>query len=470
MNLRRQLAAILLLPISVSAPGCSKDAPLPNVILIVIDTARADHFSSYGYASRTTPHIDAFAADAVRFEKAYSTSTWTLPAHASLFTGLLPVTHGATQEHLFLDDRCTTLAEILSAHGYATGGFSGNPWVARRTNLARGFDVMEEMWGRPEAAEQDIQPHSTNRLIFDWLRKRDVRRPFFLFVNYIEPHFPYVAPTRYERALVPADATASERRAAGMSWVDWYQQTTTPPARIVRLRAALYDAELAFADAIVGELLDELKNMGLYENSAIVVTSDHGENLGDHGHLDHVFSLYNTTVHVPLFVRLPGAKNGGAVRGEPVQLTDLFATLTDIAGIVPSEPRVVGRNLFDRTLRKDRPILAEYYYPKQALGAFPEHQQSTPVLDRFRRRLRSVQVGTYKLIWGSDERLELYNLRRDPNEDHNVIGSARSVTTALRAQLESMVHRFKAGTPGPLPSRSLDAAAQERLRALGYLR
>jgi len=467
--MRRSLLLITF-AVGLALSACQKPPPPPNLVLIVIDTARADHFSCYGYPRLTTPRLDRFAHDAIRFEDASSVSSWTLPAHASLFTGLFPVTHRATQEHLVLDKRFTTLAELLHARGFATAGFSGNPWVSKRTNLARGFEVMREMYGPPGAKEIETHPHATNAAIFEWLRQRDPQRPFFLFVNYIEPHFPYEAPAAYEESFVAPATSTEERQAAAVSMVDWYLHPQPLPPRVAALRRALYDAELAYADAIVAELLAGLRNMELYDNSLIVVTSDHGENLGEHGHLNHVFSLYESTLRVPLIVRRPGGRDSGTVRPEPVQLPDVFMTLTAAAGITPRDARLAGRDLFGAVAAVERPLLAEYYYPAQALSVFSPEQRSSSGLDRFRRRLRSIRVGSRKLIWGSDGRHELYDLATDPLETKNLFGAADSGADRLQAQLAELLQRYQSPEPEAATPPPADAATQERLRALGYAR
>src|SRR5262249_26809245 len=147
------------------------------------------------------------------------------------------------------------------------------------THLNQGFEVMEEMWGRPEAREDGAIPHATNRRAFDWLARQSRQRPFFLFMNYIEPHFPYNAPAAYQAQFVPADASRAERDQAAVSWIDWYLHPQPLSPRIAAVRAGLYDAEVAYADAIVGELVDQLRRTGVYDQSLIVITSDHGENL-----------------------------------------------------------------------------------------------------------------------------------------------------------------------------------------------
>lgn len=470
MSRGRYTCGAVLLLLAVMG-GCDKATGPTNIVLMVVDTARADHFTSYGYTQPTSPRLDAFGREAIRFTQAYSVSSWTLPSHASMFTGLYPVTHHATQEHLWLDDGFETLAEVLHGHGYATAAFSGNPWVSRATHLAQGFDVMEEMWGRPEAREDGAVPHATNRKVFEWLDRRVPGRPFFLFINYIEPHFPYAAPPKFERPFLPADVSPEDRRRAQISWVDWYLQPapTLPPA-IAAIRSGLYDAELAYADSIAGELLDELRRRGLYDGSLIVITSDHGENLTDHGHLDHVFSLYNSTLHVPLFLRLPHSAQAGTTRDDPVQLVDVFSTLLAAVGIRPGSKDVAGHDMLTGPVPAQRAVLAEYDYPQQALAVFPHQLQSHPALDRFRRRLRSIQVNGWKFIWGSNGRNELYDLAVDPLEQQNVIDHSPDRAQALAVQLQEMIKRYERGPAAPMPVPSLDTATQERLRSLGYLR
>ncbi len=470
MSLRSVLIAVSIVALT---GGCQTPPLRPNVVLVIVDTARADHWSCYGYPRQTTPQIDAFAAQAIRFTQAYSVSTWTLPAHASLFTGLYPSSHGATQEHLQLDDQFQTLAELLRSRGYSTAAFSGNPWVSRSTHLDRGFDVMEAMWGRPEAREDGSVPHATNRLIFEWLRRRAPQQPFFLFVNYIEPHFPYEAPPTYERRFLPPNVSSVERAQATIRWIDWYLHPQTFTPQVAAVRSALYDAELAYADTIVGELLAGLQQADVYDRSLIVIASDHGENLGDHGHLDHVFSLYNSTLHVPLLIRPPGPRASGSVRNDQVQLTDVFTTIAAATGGMAGTGADRGTDLLTTTTPADRSVLAEYDYPAQALDVFPADQRASPQLDRFRRRLRSIQVGPNKLIWGSDGTRELYTLATDPEEQRNVFETSRPLADTLLAALDERIGQLQRSHPlataATQPSPSMDEATRERLRALGYV-
>jgi arylsulfatase A-like enzyme len=462
-------ALILTALLGALVSSCKTTSRPPNVVLVVIDTARADHFSSYGYPRPTTPHLDAFAREAIRFERAYSVSCWTVPAHASMFTGLYPATHWAGQTNVWLDDRFTTIAELLRARGYATADFSGNPWVSPTTNLVQGFDVVETMTGRPDLAPTGAKPHPTNKLIADWLGRRPTDRPFFLFVNYLEPHAPYQPPKQFEARFLPGGLSDAERAAALVPWTDWYlgRAGLTPAAAAER--TALYDGEIAYADEIVSDLLEELRRAKVYDDSLIIIASDHGENLGEHGHLTHVFALYEPTARVPLLVRLPGAARGGSVRTDPVQLVDLFSTIASFAGIPIDDPEVVGRDLLGAPSPPDRPILTEFDFPLHTLERFTPEERTSAALAPIRRSLRALIVGRYKLIAGSDGKRELYDIASDPSESRNLREENPRQATSLEAQADELAARFAAPRPSP-HSAPLDPATEERLRELGYVR
>jgi arylsulfatase A-like enzyme len=451
------------------------DRPNPSIVLIVIDTARADHFESYGYDRPTSPHFREFVEDAVLFERAYSTSAWTVPAHASLFTGLYPATHRATQETQYLHDRWDTLAELLGEAGFETACFSNNPWVSTRGNLVQGFDVVRDLWRRPNwlsRRDEDTSglPHPTNEAVFEWLDGRDAARPFFLFINYIEPHWRYEAPERYQRAFLPAGTEVTEDSPALFPMPRWYLKPEKIDRKFLPIRTALYDAEIAFADVVLDDLLGGLEERGVLDGCATIVTSDHGENLGDHEQIGHAFTLYDSTIRVPLAIRWPVAEGAGTSRDDPVQLTDLFVTIAGLATVPVGDERVLGHDLRAGPVPPDRAVLAEYYYPKQVLEFFPPIADTEEAIAPFLRRIRSLQVGTDKFIWGSDGRHELFDVSADPNELANRISKDEDRARALEATLTELVARVAEEAPDPESVPELDEEAREKLRSLGYTR
>jgi arylsulfatase A-like enzyme len=452
-----------------AAIGCAPDAP-PNVILIVMDTTRADHMSVYGYEKDTTPYLRKFGEEAVRFDRAYATSTWTLSSHASLFTGLLPVTHQATQENLRLDDELHTLAELLADVGYETVSFSNNSWISSFTQLAQGFERVDAMWRRGAGESRKDGRHPTNRAVLEWLESRDTKRPYFLFVNYMEPHWPYVAPLAHRERFVPAGTKPEVVKRSGFPAIRWYLQRRPPAPEVLRARVALYDAEIAHLDETLGDLLDGLRSRGDLDASLVILTSDHGENLGEHGHQGHSFTLYDSTLRIPLLIRKPGGKPGGRVRRDPVQLTDVFATVAAAAGIRQLDARVTGVDLLAGFAPEGRAIVAEYYHPHTFLGRFPRTPSARRTLAPFERRIRSIRVGHDKLIWASDGRHELYQTFRDPGETDNLIGRDPQRARALEARLEEIVDGLAREIEQPQPPLSeMDADTLADLRALGYL-
>ncbi|MGH0028993.1 MAG: sulfatase [Myxococcota bacterium] len=436
-------------------------------MLVVLDTARGDRFSLYGHEAPTSPRLADFASDALVFERAYANSCWTVASHASLFTGLLPATHGATQEHVWLDGSLETLASLLGRAGYQTAAFSNNAWVSESTDLVRGFDRVVPLWKEAPAGGTDAATHPTNRAVADWLAQRDAKRPFLAFVNYIEPHWPYEPPDAHrDRFLDPATPHGLLRR-SNVSAIQWYLRRTKGGNRVLPTRSALYDAELSYTDAVLGDLLDRLAAGGWLEDALVVVTSDHGEHLGEHGHLGHSFSLYDPTLRIPLVIRPPGGA-GGKRRSDPVQLADVFATIAAATGVTPADARVVGRDLLAGPLPDDRPLVAEYYRPDVFSQRFPTRSRARTAIAPYQRRLRSLRVGDDKLIWASDGTRELYDTRRDPQELRDRAADEPERVAELSARLEALVGEL-VREPEPRETPPLDPEVEANLRALGYL-
>ena len=466
--MKRRLRAALVVCFGVLT-ACAEDVR-PNVVLVILDTTRADHLSAYGYPRETSPGFDAFAKRSILFDRAFATSSWTVPSHASLFTGLYPMTHGATQESQYLADDVETLAELLAADGYQTAAFSNNAWVGEKTNLTQGFDYVGEIWRKPSGRGQG-QAIRTNRAVVQWLDERDTMRPFFLFVNYIEPHWTYSAPRAWQNRFVAAHVPASDRKRANFGVVDWYLDPIRPPESLLSIRRDLYDAELAYVDSALGNLLEMLRDRGLEDSSLIVVASDHGENLGDNDHQGHSFVLNDVTLRIPLAIRPPGGEGAGSLRHDPVQLTDVFQTVAAATGVASDDARVVGADLLGTPLPDERPVLAEYYYPAQFLSYFPEEAREGPAMAPFRRRIRSLRIGPHKFVWGSDGRHELYDVEVDPGETRDLVASAPEVAERMQVALEALVEEYRSEAEPPAPPDGvLDPETEATLRELGYLR
>lgn len=439
--------------------GCSTQAPdpRPDILVVVLDTLRQDRVGAYGYERDTTPVLDALAAKGTRYSEAHSTGGWTTPAHASLFTGLYPAAHGATQEYWTLDDKHQTLAEVMGAAGYRTVGVSGNPMLATNKGFAQGFDHYEESWRAKNLKG------TRDEYTVEWLRaelgKRG-REPQLVFVNLIGIHSPYDS--------CGSDCGAFGARLGGgpvdNNWQEYYLGRFQPsPESLVRL-SDLYDAEVKHADALLGSILEAFDEATGERRQLVVVTSDHGENIGEHGHLDHVFSLYETTVRVPLVVYGTGVPV--EVDSSPVQLHDVFATLTRAAGVeAPSQ----GLPLSE--VPDTRPVVVEYYKPVQAsrmLEKRAENDEERARLARFQRRLHAYTAEHWKAITASDGHGELYNLAADPSEAADLALPEAERLERMRVTTQTVLERLsREHSQGEVPA--ADAETQAALEALGYL-
>jgi arylsulfatase A-like enzyme len=458
----------------------------PNVVLVVMDTTRADRLSLHGYQRKTSEALEQLARRGRCYTQCYSTSSWTIPAHASMFTGLYPVRHRATQETLLLDEQFDTLAEILASDGYQTLGLSTNPAVAERFGLAQGFQVFLDMWR--DGMKQHYSPagvHPVNSAVEEFLRKRRQSEPFFMFINYIEPHVPYRPPEAFLIPfLEPGQDAGDVYEYSGRKWpVHYLDRVEIPPAGFDAM-GRLYDGEVAHLDTVIEDLEGLFDLYGLSDDTLLIVTSDHGENLGDHGHLDHVFSLYNTTLHVPLVVLDPHEAQPGRRVETPVQVLDLFPAILRYAGLQEAARDSQGMDLAAAERAEKRPMLAEYYFPSQVLSVCVKYggPEKMKPLQEYMRRLRSIQWEGMKFIWASDGRHELYHLEEDPEELHNLISEEKyqPVVADLQKRLDESIDKYSEGIPLPPEPASwdeilgfeqkVDQESREELRSLGYLR
>ncbi|MGH7506862.1 MAG: sulfatase family protein [Longimicrobiales bacterium] len=454
----------------------------PNVVLIVLDAVRRDHLSCYGHRRFTTPNIDRIAAQGVRFTRASAASCWTLPSHASLFTGLYPSEHRADVDTWQLGTGPDTLAGHLAAQGYRTACISCNGLVSSNTRLTRGFQVATDVerlrGGREDLRQRAIRgAHARWRrltrrdrgatrataLAQDFLRSASERQPFFLFLNYMDCHLPYNRrlatrnrfvddADRRRVARVPQDPFAVMAGALTMAAQD-----------LIDLQA-LYDGSLYHLDAQVGALFATLDGLGLADRTWFIVTSDHGESFGEHGLLDHQYGLYEELVAVPFVLRLPAGERAGTVDERLVQHVDLFPTLAHRLSDGDPPAHLPGVSMLDDEPGRNH-ALAEYRIPnlRQFRRRFP-----TAGIARFDAGIRSIRTDRHKLIEWTDGRVELYDLAADPGECANQASGRPDVVADLQATLRQRLGPWS-NEPAPEPSDAGVEQLRERLQLLGYL-
>jgi len=447
--------------------GCHR-APPPNVLIVVLDTVRADRLSAYGYPKETSPRLEALAAEGRLYERAYSTSSWTAPAHASLFTGLYPAAHRTTQENWTLSAELVTLAEVFAAHGYETVGIVSNPMLSTERGFDQGFQRYHPSWS--QADELRRQPNwISTREVERFLFTRAVDRPFFAFVNLNGAHSPY------DSCGPECDRWVVDREIAQHSsdWHAYYLGRREPnPADLAHI-GQRYDAELRRVDAFVGKIIDSLEQTGVLDDTIVVVTSDHGENLGDHGHVDHVFTLYESTTRIPLIVRFPRAFEPGTRDALPAQLPDVHATLLALTGFAEEAPDQQGVDLRAPRARADRPLLLEYAKPVQSLSIvrYWANEAEQRRLERWNRSLGATIDRGYKLIVASDGERELYDLRSDPDETKNLIGEASEAgrIATLTRRLDELRTTYAEARVAPAEPAPLEEETRRALEAIGYL-
>jgi arylsulfatase A-like enzyme/Flp pilus assembly protein TadD len=403
---------------------CTEREGLPNVLVITIDTLRADHLGCYGYKDAHTPNLDGLAGEGVRFERAYTPVPITLPSHTVIFTGTYPTASGI---HDFsanrLGPQSNTMASLLKDKGYTTGAVVASAVLDSRFGLNRGFDFYYDHFdfNRLEEANLDEMERPANAVAdvaIDWLGQNAGKR-FFFWMHLYDPHAPYKPPAPYD----------------------------------AQFRESPYDGEIAFADAQVGRVLQFLKSKRLYDKTLIILSGDHGEGLGEHGEKTHGFFIYNSTLHVPLIVRVPGAKPHAV--SEPVTTADILPSLLEEISL-PIPAQVQGTSFAaalegkDSTHANARGLYAETFLPRLHFNW---------------SELRGIQFERYTFI--EAPKPELYDLEKDPKELQNLFDQKKAVATELRSKLSALI---RADTPSTelAEKMPLDPALLERLKALGY--
>jgi arylsulfatase A-like enzyme/predicted Zn-dependent protease len=414
---KRSIAVVVAI-LSVACRGRFVASPSRTtpVVLISIDTLRSDHLPAYGYKGVETPNIDSLRADAILYSRAYSHVPLTLPSHVSVLTGMLPNDVGVHDNVGFrLSDSVPSVPELLKKNGYATGAAVSAFVLRRETGIARGFDFYDDEV-EPLGADKTIgrvqrDGRETVHSLMKWLDTQS-DKPLFAFLHLYEPHTPY-----------------------------------TPPEPYLSRYSNHYDGEIAYADAIVGELIDHLKQKGIYDKALIILLSDHGEGLNDHGEEEHGIFVYREALQVPLIMKLPHGGKAGATVTTPVQLVDVFPTILERTGTPPpANGHRVGRSLLAfLDGGPQRQIYSESYYARYHFGWSDLHS----LIDGNEHYIRAPQP-------------ELYDLAADPAEKRNTFDRNRRAYVRLRAAIEPYVR--EAATPA-----NIDPEEAAKLAALGYL-
>jgi arylsulfatase A-like enzyme len=460
------------------------DPSRPNIVLITMDTVRADHLSVYGYGRKTTPQLQALAPHATLYTNAVAPSGMTLSSHGSLFTGVYASRHGAHPDPASdrsngLAGRFPTLAALLAAHGYLTMAVVANyMYLNDSFGLDRGFQYFDNRFPVPFLERQ--QPCYLRRWVWEFLvrftppaaryklfrqaeeitrqasallakRKHD-RRPFFLFLNYMDAHFPYTPPPPYD-TLFPG-----KRERIGLEqYHDLEVRILQQEQRITeaerRHLVSQYDGGIAYLDSQLGALFAKLRQLGLYDNCLLIVTSDHGEAFGERHLIGHGVSVYQDQVHIPLIIKYPNFARKG-VDNRLVSLIDIFPTVLEAAGC-PAPKGIDGQSLLQPRTGRARVAIAESF-PGARLVNWNH---------RFRIE-RALFNGRFKLISGAGIQ-ELYDLSQDPGERKNLYHDRIADARGLEAALKSWVAAASAAVPGSQVD--LDDDAVQRLRSLGYV-
>jgi arylsulfatase A-like enzyme len=471
-----------------------------------MDTQRADNISCYGYYKETTPNIDRIADEGAIFLNNISPGIWTLPSHASLFTGRYVSGHGADANCEFLPVEFPTMAEILGKLGYQTIGFSNNGWVSRKTGVARGFHeyylvsrrvgegkivewfyVDEEHF--KEMGEQDKGSLKTVNAVISWLRRRWSRnKPFFIFINFIEPHGPYWPPEPFRSRFLPSDVGEEEAKSiAKLNSVEECIDIRVGALKLSeeewRIEKALYDGCTATLDDRIGKLFSYLDEKDLVDETILIITSDHGDVQGEHPpHVEHHLCAYDELVRVPLIVRYPKAVPRHVKVKYITQTHDILPTLLDILGIKDEKywRTLQGVSLLP-SIAENKPVrenaLIEY---NKSVQQFFLIWRRHPDFDIrcFNYKIKALRNLKYKYIWYSNGIDELYDLENDPGEKRNIAKEQPDIVKKMRSSMERMLLSIDIVDYGDLPAlpRRIDSFGKiaeqvhERLKAWGFYR
>jgi arylsulfatase A-like enzyme/Flp pilus assembly protein TadD len=397
----------------------------PTVILISIDTLRSDYLKLYDPKGVDTPNIQNVAADGAKFQNAITQVPYTLPSHCTMLTGVYPVAHHVRDNvRDILPKGITTLAEVFKQNGYQTAGFSGSMVLSNQTGLSRGFDFFDDFFSRGDVHAEDLggierRAGEVLQSFEYWLNQRNSQAPFFAFVHFYDPHSPYDPPPGYATSQKQED---------------------------------LYGGEIKYVDFVLGQLINLLKSKNIWNDSVVMITSDHGEMLNEHGEVGHGFFLYEAALKVPLLVRAPNVRKGESV-SDLVQIVDIPPTLLQLANLsTPSQMQ--GESLVPvlngAHKKKSRAAFSESYFASLQFGISP---------------LKMIQEGTLKYIDAPQP--ELYDLSSDPQEKTNLVSGRQSDVQKMKTRIQQFEKAN--GKDYAKEERGVTSEEAEKFAAIGYL-
>lgn len=421
-----RLFIIYLFPLALllgKIPGIAGERDL-NLLIITVDTLRADHVGIYGHKKIKTPNIDNSGKEGVLFSQAYCHVPLTLPSHCSLFTGTLPIFHGVRDNGYRLPSFNVTLADILKKKGYKTAAFVGAFPLDSRFGLDKGFDVYDDLYGSKNVVRDlsfiERRAEEVNKKVFEWLAKNKSSQ-FFIWVHYFDPHAPYDPPPPFKNEYNGRE----------------------------------YDGEIAYTDYIIGKLLEKLNDLKLSEKTLIILTSDHGEGLGEHNENTHGIFVYDSTLRVPLIFSNPKILPKNTVVSDQVGLIDVMPTLLDLMGF-PQSPNIQGKS-FKSLIFKEKSLPNNYCYIESVAA----------MLDRNWAPLQGIRTEEWKYIDAPIP--ELYDLKNDPKEENNIREESPEIVQHLRKRLQDTIKNNSSPLSSHVFKTEKDKETREKLMSLGYI-
>jgi len=428
-----------------------------NIVLITIDTLRADHLSCYGYERSTTPNIDKIAEQGIIYKNAIAPSSWTVPSMVSLFTSVYPINHGTIHgfaktgkvfDQEVFSDELTTLTEILKVHGYTTFGVTSNLHLSGKFGFARGFDYFKAL---PFSSAPSV-----NKIISSWENKIKNSDKYFLWIHYFDPHDPYYSKPPWTAKYTPNASTKnlllSNKMMTELSVL--IPSLKKDPQAIHDL-TALYDSEINYVDASIGSLIEKLK---LGNDSLLIITSDHGEEFLEHGQLGHGNNVHRETIHIPLIVKLP-YENEKEIVEKHVNLIDIMPTILQITNINPPE-HILGKSFLEKK--------GLFAWIKKKLQGEGKPDYNFSELNR-KLILKTIVTPQWKYIFSyRDKTDQLYNITSDPLELNNLAGENIKQRNQLKEELFEWVSNSKKYPVKRQPAQ-LSPQEKEKLKGLGYI-